>query len=226
MSLKLIYFKMRALAEAPQMLMQCYDIDYQYLMSWDHFDDVWANVKPKIAFQQLPILEVDGAEQICQSVAILQYLENRAGLAISDTVRAAQASAILQSAQELFAPLNPAINFAVGDDFIAKKEAMRPGLSSRFSDLARCLEGSDGKFFTDNMPRAAEFATYHHLDLSKFLDPSLIQEFPRLMGFIDDMESLPGMATYLANRPELIDVGVAPKLVIDDVVHPTGLKKS
>ena len=48
MSLKLIYFKMRALAEAPQMLMQCYDIDYQYLMSWDHFDDVWANVKPKI----------------------------------------------------------------------------------------------------------------------------------------------------------------------------------
>jgi hypothetical protein len=46
------------------------------------------------------------------------------------------------------------------------------------------------------------------------------------MDFIDDMESLPGMAAYLANRPELIDVGVAPKLVIDDVTHPTGLKKT
>ena len=226
MSLKLIYFKMRALAEAPQMLMHCYDIDCQYLMVWEHFNDVWANVKPKIAFQQLPILEVDGTEQICQSVAILQYLENRAGIAISDPVKAAQASAILQSAQELFSPLNPAINFAVGEDFIAKKEAMRAGLFSRFSDLARCLEGSGRKFFTDDTPRAAEFATYHHLDLSKFLDPSLMQEFPRLMDFINDMESFPGMAAYLANRPKLIDVGVAPKLVIDNVTHPTGLKKT
>ena len=226
MSLKLIYFKMRALAEAPQMLMHCYDIDYQYLMSWEHFDDVWANVKPTITFQQLPMLEVDGEAQICQSVAILQYLENRAGIAISDLVKAAQASAILQSAQELFAPLNPAINFAIGDDFMAKKEAMLPGLSGRFSDLARCLESGREKFFTDDTARAAEFATYHHLDLSKLLDPSLVQEFPRLMAFISDMESLPGMASYLSKRPKLIDVGTAPKLVIEDVAHPTGMKKT
>ena len=42
--IKLIYFKIRALAEAPQMLMRCYDIDYEYVMSWDHFDDQWSNV--------------------------------------------------------------------------------------------------------------------------------------------------------------------------------------
>ena len=29
--IKLIYFKMRALAEAPQILRRCYDIDYEYM---------------------------------------------------------------------------------------------------------------------------------------------------------------------------------------------------
>ena len=46
--LKLIYFKMRALAEAPQLLLNYSGVEYEYLMSWDHFDDAWHNVKPKI----------------------------------------------------------------------------------------------------------------------------------------------------------------------------------
>ena len=54
--LKLIYFKMRALAEAPQLLLKYSGLEYEYLMSWEHFDDVWQNVKPKIPFQQLPIM--------------------------------------------------------------------------------------------------------------------------------------------------------------------------
>ena len=40
MFLKLIYFKMRALAEAPLMLMHCHNIEHEYLMSWEHFEDV------------------------------------------------------------------------------------------------------------------------------------------------------------------------------------------
>ena len=44
--LKLVYFKMRALAEAPQLLLEYSDLEYEYLMSWDHFDDVWSKVKP------------------------------------------------------------------------------------------------------------------------------------------------------------------------------------
>lgn len=201
MSLKLIYFKMRALAEAPQMLMRCHGIEHQYLMSWDHFDDVWANIKPTLDFKQLPMLEVDGQHQICQSIAILRYIDNRAGLAIPDPVKAAQADAILQSAQELFAPLNPTVNFAVGDDFIAKREAMRPVLAIRFAELANCLEASDGKFFTDDIPRSAEFAAFHHFDLATFIDPTLTQQIPRLQRFMDDIRALPGVAAYLAQRP-------------------------
>ena len=139
------------------------------------------------------MLEVDNSTQICQSIAILQFLESRAGLAIEDPIQAAKSSAILQSAQELFFPLNPAVNFAVGDNFISKRDEMREMLIVRFADLSKCLSENDARYFCDDIPRAAEFATFHHLDLSKLLDPTLISEFPRLEMFLADMQAIPQM---------------------------------
>ena len=224
--LKLVYFKMRALAEAPQLLLNYCEINYEYIMSWDHFDDEWSNVKPKLAFKQLPMMEVEDGTQICQSIAILQYIENLGGLKISDPLMAAEAMAVLQSAQELFAPLNPTVNFAVGQDFINKRDSMRINLESRFSDLARYLDKHEGRYFIDDTPRAAEFACFHHLDLSRELDPEILKKFPRLIKFVKDIEDLYAVSTYLKNRPELVGVGTEPKLVINGTEHPTGVMKT
>ena len=226
MSLKLVYFKMRALAEAPQMLMRCNDIKYEYVMSWVYFGEPWVGAKQKLNFKQLPMLEVNGQHQVCQSIAILKFLEDKAGLRITDPIEAAKADAILQSSQELFAPLNPTVNFAVGDDFLTKRDAMRPALSTRFKELQNCLDENGSKFFTDDTCRAAEFAAFHHLDLSKELDPTLIKEFPRLETFISDVTELPEMTTYLKDRPTLIGVGQKPQLVIDGIEHPTGVTQT
>jgi len=224
--LKLVYFKMRALAEAPQLLLNYCEINYEYIMSWDHFDDEWSNVKPKLAFRQLPMMEVEDGTQICQSIAILQYIENLGGLKISDPVKAAEATAVLQSAQELFAPLNPTVNFAVGQDFNNKRDSMRVNLESRFSDLARYLDKHEGRYFIDDTPRAAEFACFHHLDLSRELDPEILKKFPRLIKFVKDIEDIDTVSKYLKNRPELVGVGTEPKLVINGTEHPTGVMKT
>ena len=224
--LKLVYFKMRALAEAPQLLLNYCKINYEYIMSWDHFDDEWSNVKPKLAFKQLPMMEVEDGTQICQSIAILQYIENLGGLKISDPVKASEATAVLQSAQELFAPLNPTVNFAVGQDFNKKRDSMRVNLESRFSDLARYLDKHEGRYFIDDTPRAAEFACFHNLDLSKELDPEILKKFPRLIKFVKDIEDIDTVSKYLKNRPELVGVGTEPKLVINGTEHPTGVNKT
>ena len=224
--LKLVYFKMRALAEAPQLLLNYCEINYEYIMSWDHFDDEWSNVKPKLAFKQLPMMEVEDGTQICQSIAILQYIENLGGLKISDPVKAAEATAVLQSAQELFAPLNPTVNFAVGQDFNNKRDSMRVNLESRFSDLARYLDKHEGRYFIDDTPRAAEFACFHHLDLSRELDPEILKKFPRLIKFVKDIEDIDTVSKYLKNRPELVGVGTEPKLVTNGTEHPTGVMKT
>ena len=145
MSLKLVYFKMRALAEAPQLLLHYAGIDYEYLMSWDYYDDDWSNIKPQISFKQLPVLIIDETHEIAQSIAILSYIEKLADLNLPNPIIAAKADAILQSAQELFAPLNPTVNFAIGDDFLTKRDEMTPYLLSRFEDFDRALVSSGKK---------------------------------------------------------------------------------
>ena len=217
---------MRALAEAPQLLLNYCGINYEYIMSWDHFDDEWSNVKPELAFKQLPMMEVEDGTQICQSIAILHYIESLGGLKISDPLMAAEAMAVLQSSQELFAPLNPTVNFAVGQDFKNKRDTMKANLESRFSDLARYLDKHEGRYFIDDTPRAAEFACFHHLDLSRELDPEILEKFPRLIKFVKDIEDIDIVSKYLKNRPKLVGVGIEPKLVINGTEHPTGLNKT
>ena len=166
MSLKLIYFKMRALAEAPQLLLHYTKTEYEYLMSWEYYKKKWPEVKPTISFKQLPVLVIDDTYEIAQSIAIMSYIEKISGISIKDNILAAKADAITQSAQELFMPLNPTVNFAVGEDFISKKNAMKDFLLSRFDDLDRSIKSSGKKFFIDNTPFACDFAAFHHLDLS------------------------------------------------------------
>ena len=217
---------MRALAEAPQLLLNYCGINYEYIMSWDHFDDEWSNIKPKLAFKQLPMMEVEDGTQICQSIAILHYIESLGGLKISDPLMAAEAMAVLQSSQELFAPLNPTVNFAVGQDFKNKRETMKANSENRFSDLARYLDKHEGRYFIDDTPRAAEFACFHHLDLSRELDPEILEKFPRLIKFVKDIEDIDIVSKYLKNRPKLVGVGIEPKLVISGTEHPTGVNKT
>ena len=224
--LELIYFKMRALAEAPRLLLHYTKLEYDDVMSWDYYGKEWSEIKSKVPFKQLPMLVVDEKHEICQSIAILTFIEKIGGINISDSIQNAKANAVMQSAQELFMPLNPTINFSVGDRFKKKREDMMPFLNSRFEDLERALKDNDNKFYVDDKPRACDFAVYHHLDLSKLLDPKLINKFPRLEKFIEDIESIETVKSYLNSRPKLIDVGVEPKLVIDGVAHPTGVNKT
>ena len=76
------------------------------------------------------------------------------------------------------------MNFAVDDDFLSKRDAMRPACSlTRFQELSNCLDENNSKFFTDDTARAAEFAAFHHLDLSKKLDPKLNKRISKIRNF-------------------------------------------
>ncbi len=123
-------------------------------------------------------------------------------------------------------PLNPTVNFAKGEKFIKKKDDMMPFLLSRFEDLEKVLKENNKKFFIFDEPRACDFVTFHHLDLSKLLDPNIIKKFPRLEKFLEDIMLIDNVKSYLENRPELIDVSIEPKLVINGFPHPTGVKKT
>ena len=117
---------MRALAEAPRLLFHYTNIEYEDLMSWDYYDKEWSDVKPNIPFKQLPMLIIDKKHEICQSMAITTFIENLAGINIIDPILNAKANAIMQSAQELFMPLNTKVNFATGEKLNKKKDDTMP----------------------------------------------------------------------------------------------------
>jgi hypothetical protein len=58
------------------------------------------------------------------------------------------------------------------------------------------------------------------------LDSAILNSFPRLVQFVNDIESIKSVSSYLENRPELVDVGVEPKLIIDGRPQPTGVVKT
>ena len=89
--LELIYFKMRALAEAPRLLLNYTDLQYDDIMSWNYYGKEWSEVKSKVPFRQLPMLVVDQKYEICQSIAILTFIEKLAGIDISDPILNAKA---------------------------------------------------------------------------------------------------------------------------------------
>ena len=74
--------------------------------------------------------------------------------------------------------------------------------------------------------RFESFLPDHYLDISKKLDDTIITKFSRLEKFLDDISSIDTVSNYLNNRPDLIDVSIEPKLVINGKPHPTGTKQT
>ena len=170
--LQLIYFNLRALAEAPQMMMRYAKVPYSYEMSWDYFDKPWSEAKPDVAFGQLPLLVVDQAVHIWQSGAIVRYLAKLTRTIPDDPLLAAQVDAVFDSTQELFPPLNPTVNVIVGELHQQRKENFLNSFPETLKNFARQLERTivrvDGQwvrlgpFFFGSRPYYCDFAAYHH----------------------------------------------------------------
>ncbi len=221
--LTIVYLKMRALAEAPQLMLSYRGESYRYRMAWDYFGAPWPEVKPDLPFRQLPMLVTEAGERIVQSGSIMRYLAQRLGMTSADPLRAAAIDEIFEGSQELFFPLNPTVNFFTGDKFCESREALLKTLEARLEDFERLLGRHGGPFFFGKNPVYCDFGVFHHVDLAHFLDDNILAAFPRMQDFMSGMTALPGVSSYLATRPELIGVGVEPRLVIDGVAVSTGM---
>ena len=71
MDLKLIYGNMRALCEAPQMMLHYADIPYEYKMVWDHYGSSWAEVKKDIIFNSPKKEFIHKIRQIIKTIIII-----------------------------------------------------------------------------------------------------------------------------------------------------------
>ena len=94
-------------------------------------------------------------------------------------------------------------------------------------NFARQLEHSnEGPFFFGSQPYYCDFSVYHHFSLAIILQQDILDAYPSVLDFMVAVKNLSGVKEYLASRPEIIDTGTAPKLIIDGIAMSTGTNPS
>jgi glutathione S-transferase len=222
--MKLIYGNMRALCEAPQMMLHYADIPYEYKMVWDYYGSSWAEVKKDIIFNRLPILTINEDKYIWQSNTIIRYLSNLTKTKPSDEFQLAYCDAIFESTHEMFSPLNPTINMTFGEKYNSnKKKLLEDILPNSLKNFEKLLQNSSGNFFIGNVPYYCDFNAYHHFSMCLILDKNIFSNLPNINKFINNFEELNNIKKYLDIRPELVELGESPHFIIDGKKIPTGL---
>lgn len=174
--------------------------------------------KDETPFGSLPVLAVgDEQHQIAQTGSIMRYVCGSLvpKLTPADPIEAARCDMLFEAAQELQAfphNVNPIVNIFRGEAFAEKKAEYFEKAPFKISKLATYLDASPGPFFLGATPYYCDLALFHVLDNTRTLEPSALDSHPKLLTFMDAVAALPGVAGYLAERPDAVDIGTAPML--------------
>jgi glutathione S-transferase len=221
--LQLIYFNLRALCEAPRMMLHQSNISYTYEMAWNYFKKPWREVKQEVIFHRLPLLIVDEKIEIWQSNTISRYIAKLTNNIPKDDVMAAYADSIYESAHDLFLPLNPTVNIFTGDKHINnKKNLIEDILPRAFINFNKLIDKFEGNFFLGERAYYCDYNVFHHLSLALLIDKNILNNYPKLNKFMSDFESQNGIKKYLDSRPQLVGIGIKPKVIIDGKEYTTG----
>ena len=86
--------------------------------------------------------------------------------------------------------------------------------------MRRCWSGAPtgpssagaGPFLFGPKPLYCDFSVFHVLSNTLLLDTTALDSHPSLKTFMDAVAALPGVAEYLDERPDCVDIGTAPML--------------
>lgn len=213
--LRLVYFPVRAKAEMLRMALIFGKVAFEDIGPSDYFGKGWRDgAKQLCPFGQLPLLVVDDEPPIAQSGAIMRYICRSLvpSLTPTDAFQAAQCDALFEASQELTVSptnVNPLVNVFRGDDFAEKKKTYFEIAPPKIANLAKLCKGP---FFLGETPFYADLAIFHVLSNTCLLEPTALDDHPKLQAFCAKVAALPGVAEYLDERPDAVDIGVKPML--------------
>jgi len=196
---KLIYFNGRGRAEGIRLMFAAAKIDYEDKRIER---EQWPELKPKVPFNALPCLEVDG-KQIGQSLTITRFIAREAGMAGKTSIEQAKVDSIADAATEL---REKAIGF-----FFEKDEAKKAQLFEEYKEktlqptldkleaILKENNGGDGFFVGDSIT-FADVQFFHVIEGLVAMGNKIQQ--PKLAALFERIKSNPGIAAWLAKRPQ------------------------
>mmetsp|Transcript_114976 Transcript_114976/g.332230 ORF Transcript_114976/g.332230 Transcript_114976/m.332230 type:complete len:220 (-) Transcript_114976:97-756(-) len=209
-NLKLVYFDIKGKGE-PIRLFCAYaglDLEDYRLTTYDEF--LAMKESGKLAFGQVPMLEVDGKVQLVQTAAILRYLSKIAGVYPEDPLVAAKVDAALDGENDAFTGPTVATypgRFGLDLDEDGKKKFFdKIGaeiMPRHFTNAETILKNSSTGWIasTDN-PTIADFVWYGRLCDSVATNENFpeslrsLNDFPVLKAFVEKMNALDAVKKY------------------------------
>jgi len=201
-SYKLTYFDSKGRAEVARYLFAKAQVSYEDVRIKK---EDWPELKKKMPFGQVPILEVDG-QIICQSYAIACFLARKFGLFGNGEMEEAQIHSVCLCMDDLVKPMFSFIFEQDGEkkDTLKKKyeEQQLPISMNYMSQILEMNNGGDGFFVGETMTLADIYFTLM-TEAPEHLNVKINwEDFPKLKALREKVEADPGIAEWKEKRPK------------------------
>ena len=198
-SYKLIYFNLRGRGELARFVFAQAGVEYHDERV--EFKD-WPEMKPKMPFEVMPVLEIDGKQMMGGSVVIPRYLAEQFGLAGENALENAQIASIVDTVTDL--------NQEMLKGFYEKDEKRKEEIRKKFLEetipsklpfFEKCACTNDNGWLFNGKLTWADFAFYLSASWMLPAVPDILDPYPGLKRLYASVESLPNIAKWIKERP-------------------------
>uniref|UniRef100_A0A914QZ55 glutathione transferase n=1 Tax=Panagrolaimus davidi TaxID=227884 RepID=A0A914QZ55_9BILA len=201
-NLKLSYLNFRFLAEPARLILHYSGVNFEDERL--NFN-TWDSVKQTSPFKTLPILTINGNQQIGQSMTINRYLAKKYKLNGKTEMEDAHINCIAEYFREMMEKARPFIRFmnrGIGEG--TKEEIYQkyqvPNVKTYFPVIVHLLKQSKSGFFADSGITWVDFFISEYVDSIQNLDPELAKQYLELLEHSLKVHSLPQLQNYLKSR--------------------------
>lgn len=198
---ELLYFPARGRAEHVRLLMAFKGIPFKESAPSD-----WATQKPTTPFGLVPLLtERDGGDEftLAESGAILRHLARRYDLYGSGLQQHAMCDALADYIADLrnkYIPIAYASTFKTSPEAIARYFEQLPVALGFLERAHGRSQDPQAGWFIGSSVTFADVTAFDYLDGLETLQPTVLDNFPALKGFVARFRALPNIASFLATR--------------------------
>lgn len=197
---KLTYFDSKALGEVIRFILSYGGVDFQDIRI--DRSTSWTDIKPRMPYGQLPILEIDG-KVYHQTLPICRYLAKQFDIGGKTDLDALEIDAIANSIYDFRKTLAPYYWDKNPVTKAEKREAILnvtiPFYMKRFDDLVR---KNGGYFHGGELSYADLFFAAVCDHMNGFMGFEVIEDYPNLRQTTNKVLALPRIAAWIAKRPK------------------------
>ena len=162
---------------------------------------VMAALKPTLAYGQIPLYEEEGV-RLVQSMTIVRFLARRGGLYGKSDHEAALIDQVLDGVTDIRTKRDPLRYFDEIEESVknARVTKFYKEVLPQWAGYLEHLLG-DQQWFTENFS-IADIAVFNWLSVYHGTNPESFANTPRLVAHIARVAARPGIAAWLAKRPQ------------------------